>query len=395
MSTAASETYPSSRAFVRLVLQSALPRPQKVVLLALLAYARPDLTVYHAQGQLAWECDYTRPIIRKALAALEAQAILRVLQGPRQHRATEYAIDLNRLPNRTSYYARDSDAGPTDGTPSPRQQASQLPAEAAPLTRQRTIEWPAEDVILPTQHETELPPDDLGGHSVTPRGQINSPQVVQQEQEKNFFLCHKTRVPDSSGVPAEHPPDALTPQFSRQAAKRPFETSAPDTLPIAEALRQWAADTVPGLSLDRERDKFLCYARAHGLTNVDWSEALKLWWLEAHARAVRRGELQRPAAPTPAPAPEPPPLYDAELHAQMKADIARLFGPTAPSTLGTHGNQESRRCRGPSILTAEDIALERDPAYLAQIRARKAMLQAQAVLLQAQEPCLETVGAAD
>jgi hypothetical protein len=31
------------------------------------------------------------------------------------------------------------------------------------------------------------------------------------------------------------------------------------------------------LSLDRERDKFLCYAREHGLTNVDWSEALKLW----------------------------------------------------------------------------------------------------------------------
>lgn len=39
--------------------------------------------------------------------------------------------------------------------------------------------------------------------------------------------------------------------------------------------------------------------------------------------------------------------------------------------------------------------LERDPAYLAQMRARKAALQAQAVLLQAQESYLEALGAAD
>ena len=41
------------------------------------------------------------------------------------------------------------------------------------------------------------------------------------------------------------------------------------------------------------------------------------------------------------------------------------------------------------------MARERDPAYLAQMRARKAILQAQAVLLQAQEPCHEAAGAAD
>src|SRR6266704_986532 len=103
MSTTAQPTCPSFRALARQVLQSALPRPQKAVLHALLAYARADLTVYHAQGQLAWECDYTRPIIKKALAALQAQAILRVRQGPRQHRATEYAIDLNQLPSRAPY----------------------------------------------------------------------------------------------------------------------------------------------------------------------------------------------------------------------------------------------------------------------------------------------------
>jgi hypothetical protein len=128
---------------------------------------------------------------------------------------------------------------------------------------------------------------------------------------------------------------------------------------------------------------------------VDWSEALKFWWLEAHARAVRQGTLQLLAVPGPAPAPEPPPLYDVELHAQMQADIARLCGPAAPSMLGTNDNGEPRQCRGPSILTAEGMARERDPAYLAQIRARRAMLQAQAVTLLAQVSDLQVVGAAD
>jgi hypothetical protein len=134
-------------------------------------------------------------------------------------------------------------------------------------------------------------------------------------------------------------------------------------LPLTEALRSWAADVVPGLALDHERDKFLCYARARGLTNVDWSEALKLWWLEAHARAVRRGALQLPAAPRPALALEPPPLYDVELHAQMQADLARLCGPVGPSMPRTNDNQGPRRRYVQSIPSTEGMALERDPAY--------------------------------
>jgi hypothetical protein len=176
---------------------------------------------------------------------------------------------------------------------------------------------------------------------------------------------------------------------------RPRETPAPETLALTDDLRRWAADTVPGLSLERERDKFLCYARAHGLTHVDWSEALKFWWLEAHARAVRRGALQLPAVPEPTTVPEPPPLYDAELHAQIKADIARLCGPTEASGLGMNNRQEPRRRRVQSMPTAEGMARERDPAYLAHMRARKATLQAQAVLLRAQESCVDAAGAAD
>jgi hypothetical protein len=152
---------------------------------------------------------------------------------------------------------------------------------------------------------------------------------------------------------------------------------------------------VPGLPLEHERDKFLCYARAHGLTHVDWSEALKLWWLEAHARAVRRGTLQLLAVPKPTAVPEPLPVYDAELHAQMQADIARLCGSRGPSIPGTNDGQGPRRRHTSSSPLAADAARERDPAYLAQMRARKAMLQARAVALQAQALGLEVTGAAD
>jgi hypothetical protein len=61
----------------------------------------------------------------------------------------------------------------------------------------------------------------------------------------------------------------------------------------------------------------------------------------------------------------------------------------------TSDGREPRRSHGSSIFAAEGIALERDPAYLAQMRERKAALQAQAVLLQAQESYLEALGAAD
>ena len=395
MTTTIPETYSSFRALVRQVLQSALPRPQKAVLQALLAYARSDLTVYHAQEQLAWACDYTRPTIKQALAALKAQAILRVRQGPRQHRATEYAIDLSRLPSRAPYDAQAADAGPTEGAASPGQGEIRLPAGGVPCTRQDAIQLPAEDAILSAQQATHIPSDHAEGHSVAPRGQIVSPQVVQQEQEKKRFLCHETSVPQYPVVPAENPPHALTPKFSQRAAKPPVETSAPDTLPLTEALHYWATNTVPGLSLEHERDKFLCYARAHSLTNVDWSEALKGWWLEAHARAVRRGELRLPAAPRPERRLESPPPYDAELHAQMQADITRLCGPMGPLAAETSEKKGPHRHRAQSILAAKGAALERDPAYLARMRVRKAMLQAQAERLQTQDACLEAADAVD
>lgn len=143
------------------------------------------------------------------------------------------------------------------------------------------------------------------------------------------------------------------------------------------------------------RYEFITVGLLDVVRRIHWGEALKGWWLEAHARATRRGDLQQPAAPRPAPAVEPPPLYDGELHAQMQADIARLCGPVGPSMPRTNDNQGLRRRRVQSMPMAEGMALERDPAYLAQIQARKATLQAQTVRLRTQESCLDAAGAAD
>jgi hypothetical protein len=79
----------------------------------------------------------------------------------------------------------------------------------------------------------------------------------------------------------------------------------------------------------------------------------------------------------------------------MQADIARFCGVIGRSMAWTDDYQGPRRRHALSSPMAEGMTLERDPAYLEQMRARKAMLQAQAVLLRARESCLEAVGAAD
>jgi hypothetical protein len=399
MSTATPETYAPFRALARQVLQSALPRPQKAVLQALLAHARTDLTVYHAQGQLAWECEYTRPIIKKALAALKAQAILRVRQDPRQHYATEYRLDLSRLPSRASYRSQASTDGdvPSDRVAASGQREPELPAAEALLASQRVSALPSEGSTSPAQDANQLPANGAEGYSLTPRGQLSSPQVVQQEQEKTFCSRHGSETPEQHEIPAADPPVTPTPPRPRPAARRPLESLTPDDLPLTEALRRWAADTVPGLHVERERDKFLCYTRAHGLHNADWSEALKGWLLEAHARAMQRGDLTPPAILRPERASEPQPCYDPELHAQMKVDIARLeqlLGAIGRPMAGTRHDRGRRRER--SIWTTEGAALTHDPTYLATIERRRSELRAQAAFLHTQEErLLETASAAD
>ena len=113
------------------------------------------------------------------MAALKAQAILRVLQGPHQHYATDYAIDLSCLPSRAPYgshvVARDARA------------ENEM---TAPV--QRTNDLPAEDEMPVIQPVRGLPADEPGGNSVSPSGQLDAPQVVQVVREKILFLSDES-----------------------------------------------------------------------------------------------------------------------------------------------------------------------------------------------------------
>jgi hypothetical protein len=213
------------------VLRSPLPRSHKHVLLALLAYARPDLTVYHAQSQLATELDYSETYIREILAHRTACRILEVLGAPRQHYATEYAIDLGHLPDRPIGLWRTRDRA--------------LKADASGQSGTE---------LLSEQGVTGLRPDILEGNSVTPRAQLSDPQTNHRNvEEKKLF--HRGMV---------------KPMQPRQPALRAgARVPAPEELPITEELRRWMAAHVPGLlegsgfDLALEVQRCLQYHRAH------------------------------------------------------------------------------------------------------------------------------------
>jgi hypothetical protein len=305
---------PSLAKRLQAMLRSPLPRSHKYVLLALLAYARPDLTVYHAQSQLAAELDYSETYIREILTHLTACRILGVVGAPWQHYATEYAIDLGHLPDRALGRWRRRDRAPLADASG--QSNTQLPSEQGGTG------------LPPHQGITQLPPE---CNSVTPRGQLSDPQSNHRntEEEKLFY----------QGVGNERP--------AWPAAPRPgTRVPAPEALPITEELRRWIAAHVPGLlelsgfDLPLEVQRCVQYHRAHKPTVryplAQWYEVVKLRLLWLYQQARARGTLTPASVRAPAPASpdegpsyrRPPPSGDDRMPIeQVHALVADFLGP--------------------------------------------------------------------
>jgi hypothetical protein len=322
---------PSLAKHLQAVLRSPLPRAHKYVLLALLAYARPDLTVYHAQRQLAAELDYSKTYIREILTHLTACQILGVVGTPRQHYATEYAIDLGHLPDRPVGVWRTRDRA--------------LKADAS---GQSETELPSEQGgtrLPPEQGITQLPPE---RNPVARRAQLSEPQSNQRNtEEKQLF---------DRGVMHERPARSAVPRAGPRVP-------APEALPITEELRQWIAAHVPGLlevagfELALEVQRCLQYHRAHQPTVryplAQWYEVVKLrlLWLYQQARArgtltAASGRVHAPASPDGVPSYlRPPPSGDECITVeQVHALVADFLGPhtlTGPRPQGDRHRGES------------------------------------------------------
>lgn len=107
--------------------------------------------------------------------------------------------------------------------------------------------------------------------------------------------------PIQSSYPADTPPELETEletetETENSLADKPPKraTAAPDTFPLDDDLRAWAAEHVPTVSdemrLFRETAKFLDHHRAKGSTMKDWRAAWRNWML----RAVEYGPKPEP-----------------------------------------------------------------------------------------------------
>ena len=275
-----------SFAQVQAVWQSALPRAEKVVLQVLLAYARPDLSVSHAQAELAWKGEYTEHTVSDALKALKAAKIVTEAPGHGRapYRATAYQIDLRHLPTRSSSPPRTRPfIHATDGGPPPITE-NHIALDKSNLST-RDVQT-RNHVGFETEQNRALTTQTPNDGPQTPTH--FAPKSIKETKKKKKFFSH-ARNRTAVEIPPRVPK---------------IWTLAPDTIPITEELRAWADENTPDVNLVDERDKWLQHCRGNGYRFSDWPKEFQFFWLPKaqSLRPARKAQYsighQRAPAPT-------------------------------------------------------------------------------------------------
>jgi len=193
-----------------------LPRAQKAVLTILLAYARPDLSVYHSEAEIAWESEYTVPTVRAALSRLLAQGVLTVRQKPRQHYAIEYQIHLDKLKTRAPYSRRRQRQPDPDGGRNRPQGENSLSSDGE---------------VAMSQRENDLPSETLQRvNHFLQRANDTPPRSIRETTTEEHFSAGREPTPGKkSGSHSQSRPRTQIPA--------PIKTPAPDELPITDDLQ--------------------------------------------------------------------------------------------------------------------------------------------------------------
>jgi hypothetical protein len=258
------------------VLESALPRAQKAVLMALLAYARRDLSVYHGQDRLAWACGYTLPTVNAAVHALRARQILRILKGHHPGHATEYQIDLDQLPTRPAYRP------PTPVRQQRAQTSNDLRFEPSPEARQTS-----NDFTFETSNGFTF------GRFQTLNSLNPNKTSSKQTKEPKLFLPDPEPPPDPAPTPEKNVSGSQS--RGKGGTPPPVETPPPLDIPITPELEAWRDAYAPGLDLPRAIRKFLHYARAKGIRNADWTAAFCFYTLNGQDRLTAQARERQAA----------------------------------------------------------------------------------------------------
>jgi hypothetical protein len=85
-------------------------------------------------------------------------------------------------------------------------------------------------------------------------------------------------------------PDPTRPEGSKEPSKpQSRKTATPDIFPITDKMRSWAADSAPGVDLERETERFLSNHRSKGNRFIDWGQAWRTWMTTPYPKIMLEG----------------------------------------------------------------------------------------------------------